>query len=164
MDGWGFRIGEGLTRHRPLQLAPVGAVFQHGFAKRRQFQRGHVVLGVIGAPSADNEVRFRPVGMVIDGREHGVLLLVLPLAGGRLVAVVGPDQLPVEPLTGPVVTSFRYHHRLMNRKSVLLNIAGAATLLVPFAQGDGLALHPAWIDGFRSGGNPVGSGCVHRCQ
>jgi len=60
-------------------------------AERQQFLRGHVVLGVVGAPGADHEVGLRLVGSMVDRGKHRVLLFVRALAGSGFLVVVGAD-------------------------------------------------------------------------
>ena len=61
----------------------------------------HVVLGVIGAPRADDEAVFA-IGFehVIDGGEQREAEFVGGLAGLGLCVVIGADQRPVEFLAG----------------------------------------------------------------
>ena len=40
---------------------------------------------------------------MVNGGQHGVVTLVLRAAGCRFPVVVGANQLPVEPLPGPMI-------------------------------------------------------------
>lgn len=61
----------------------------------------HVVLGIIGAPSADDEAPCA-IGFehVIDGRQQREAKFVGGLARLGLLIVVGADQRPIEHLAG----------------------------------------------------------------
>lgn len=68
-------------------------------AQGDEFGVAHVVLGIIGAPRADDEAPCA-VGFehVIDGGQEREAELVGGLTGLRLVVVVGADQRPIERL------------------------------------------------------------------
>ena len=51
----------------------------------------------------------------------------------------------------------------MDGQPVLLDIAMAMAFLIPLAQGDGLALHPARVGELGGVGDPVGGGGFHGC-
>ena len=124
---------------------PIRAVGNHRPAERQQFLRGHVVLGVIGAPGADYEIGIRFVVSMVDRWKHRVLLFVRAFAGSGFLVVVGADQLPIERFTSPVVPPFAGDHGVMDGQSILLHVAGAATFLIALAQRHRLALHPGRI-------------------
>jgi hypothetical protein len=60
--------------------------------------------------------------------------------------------------------AMRGEHGLMNRQTVLLNIAVTATLLVQLAQSDSLALPPAGIGVPRAVRHPAGGRGIHQMQ
>ena len=68
-------------------------------AQGDEFRVAHVVLGIIGAPRADDEAPCA-IGLenVIDGGEERETKFIGGLAGLGLVVVVGADQRPIERL------------------------------------------------------------------
>ena len=80
-------------------------MLDHSRTELQQLLGRHVVLGVIGAPSADHEVGFRLVAALINGGEHREALFAFAFARGGISVVVGADQLLGESFPGPVVAA-----------------------------------------------------------
>lgn len=138
-EGPGVEAAPARTAVPPSQPFPVGeglkwrlVVRDDALAQGDEFGVAHVVLGVIGAPCADNEA-VCAVGFedVIDGRQEREVRLVGGLACLGLCVVIGADQRPIERLAGVEIMRALIADGLVNLEAVVF--AGEVEVGKPFA-------------------------------
>lgn len=117
-------------------------------AQGDEFLVAHVVLGVIGAPRADDEAPGA-IGFehMIDGGQEREALLVGGFAGLGLVVVVGADQRPIERLAGVEIMRAVIPDGLVNVGAILLagEVPFREPLAIPLQMRRGLASEPAQV-------------------
>ena len=110
----------------------------------------HVVLGVVGAPCADDEAPCA-VGFehMIDGGQEREAELVGGLAGLGLVIVVGADQRPIERLAGVEIMRAVIADGLVNVGAILLagEVEFGEPLAIPLQMRRRLAPQPPDVGG-----------------
>ena len=119
-------------------------------AQRDEFRVAHVVLGVVGPPSADDEAPC-VVGFedVIDGRQEREAEFVCGLPGLGLVVVVGADQRPIERLASVEIMRAVIANGLMDLQAVVFagEVEIGKPLAIPLHMRSRLAPQPTEISG-----------------